>query len=129
MSVEMETAFAEYHQDIQRPGTLCGFDVDMAPVLDLRDGATLQASGATPAELLCPWKTILLIQRETPPTWRIADRLFAGGAAGILVTSAQHPGGTNLVLWRWNDDPGRKIAAFDPQGDLPRNQESWPQVS
>jgi RES domain-containing protein len=121
----MDTAFAEYHQDIQRPGTACGFDVEIGPVLDLREGAALQALGATPAERLCPWKTIWLLQRMDPPTWRLADRLIAGGAAGILVPSAQRAGGTNLVLWCWNDHPGRKVTAFDPQGDLPRTQDPW----
>ena len=125
MSLEMDTAFAEYYQDIQRPGTVCGFDVEIGPVTDLRDAASLHGIGATHAELFCAWKTVHLIHRKTPPSWRIADQLIAGWAAGILVPSAQRPGGTNLVLWRWNDGPGRKVTAFDRQGDLPRSEASW----
>ena len=125
MSVEMDTAFAEYHQDIQRPGTVCRYDVDIGPVVDLRDVHSLRAIGATQAELICAWKMIHLVERKTPPNWRIADQLTATGVSGSLVPSVQRQGGTNLVLWRWNDDAGRKVAAYDPQGDLPRNQASW----
>jgi RES domain-containing protein len=125
MSVEIDTAFAEYHQDIQRPGTLCRFDVDAGPVVDLRDMKALQALGAARADLMCAWKEIHFIHKKTPSTWRISDQLIAAGVSGILVPSAQRLGGTNLVLWHWNDCADRKVVAYDPQGDLPKNQTSW----
>ena len=53
MSMELETAFAEYHQDIQRPGALCRYDADVAPASDLRGANILSALGATAAELQC----------------------------------------------------------------------------
>jgi hypothetical protein len=33
----------------------------------------------------------------------------------------------NLVLSRWNDKPDRRVAAYDPLGDLPLNQGAWRQ--
>jgi RES domain-containing protein len=56
----------------------------------------------------------------------MAERLFAFGIAGILVPATRFAGGTNLVLWRWNDAPERKVIALDPQYDLPTDQSSWP---
>jgi RES domain-containing protein len=125
MSAEMATAFAEYHQDIPRPGTVCRFDVDVGPIVDLREANSLLPLGATEAELACAWKSIHLIARADPPTWRITDQLVAAGNAGILVPSAQLAGGTNLVLWRWNDAASGSVTAYDPQGDLPADQASW----
>jgi len=55
-----------------------------------------------------------------------SQRLIAGGVAGILVPSTRFAGGSNLVLWRWNDAPDRKVAALDPQYELPADQSSWP---
>jgi RES domain-containing protein len=59
------------------------------------------------------------------PTWDIARRLLGQGAAGIRVPSVQAPG-VDLVLWRWNDAPDRRVEALDPLGDLPKYQSSWP---
>ena len=56
----------------------------------------------------------------------ISDQLIAAGMAGILVPSTRLPGGRNLVLWRWNDAPDRRVIALNPQSDLPRDQSSWP---
>ena len=77
------------------------------------------------AVLLCPWKTIARIERRRPPTWDLAARL--GEADGVRVPSAQHAGGVNLVLWRWNQSSGgARVVAIDPNRDLPRDAASWP---
>jgi len=94
-------------------------------VVDLRDDAVLAAGAIDPADRFCAWKAILLIEHRRPPTWDIADRLIAAGAAGALVPSAQVSVGTNLVLWRWNDAPNRTVRALDPMHDLPGDQASW----
>ncbi len=44
---------------------------------------------------------------------------MSAGAAGALFPSDQAKGGTNLVLWRWNDRPDRTVTALDPMRDLP----------
>ena len=126
MSEQFATCIAEYEQDLGiRPGTLCAYDIDVSDVVDLCDAGVLAASGIEADDLRYPWKQIAFIAKRRPPTWDIARRLFDAGASGIRVPSVQAMGGTNLVLWRWNDAPGRKATALDPLGDLPRDQRSW----
>ena len=127
MSATFVTAVAEYEQELGiRPGTLCAYDVDVAAVFDLCAASARAAAGVEEDLLLSPWKHIAFVQRARPPSWDVAARLAAGGAAGIRVPSARHAGGINLVLWRWNDGPERQVRPLDPLGDLPRDQSSWP---
>jgi len=126
-SADLTTAVAEYEQELGiPPATFCAYDVDVAGILDLRDSSVLAACGMAPEVRFAPWKTLLLIEQTRPPGWDIAERLVASGCAGILVPSVRLAGGGNLVLWRWNDAATRTVAASDPQGDLPRDQLSWP---
>jgi RES domain-containing protein len=127
MSEQFETAVAEYEQDLGiRPGTLCAYEVDVAGVVDLVDVAVCRKLAVTAADLRCPWKQITFVDKERPPSWDIARRLLGLGAAGVRVPSVQPIGGANLVLWRWNDAPERKVEALDPMRDLPKDQSSWP---
>jgi RES domain-containing protein len=126
LSAELTTAVAEYEQDIGiRPGTFCAYDVTVDRALDLTSVDVLKLLGVEPAARYAPWKAIHLAQRRVPPGWRIAETLISLGAAGVLVPSIQMAGGTNLVLWHWNDAPGRTVVALDPQTDLPRDGSSW----
>lgn len=126
MSASFVTAVAEYEQELGiRPGTLCAYDTDMAGIVDLCSSAVLGQLGIEESLRFSPWKHIAFVERARPPTWDIAGRLAADGAAGIRVPSARQADGINLVLWRWNDDPGRQVRALDPLGDLPRDQSSW----
>jgi RES domain-containing protein len=126
MSERFATAIAEYEQDLGiRPGTLCAYEADVANVVDLCDALIRAAAGIDLDDLRCPWKKIAFIAKSRPPTWDIAKRLFDAGASGIRVPSVLPVGGTNLVLWRWNDAPDRKVVALDQLGDLPRDQSSW----
>jgi RES domain-containing protein len=127
MSADLATAVAEYEQEIGiRPGTFCAYDVDVAGILDLCQPNVLVAAGIEPEVRFSAWKTILLIQRQRPPSWDIAERPIAAHLVGILVPSTRLAGGINLVLWHWNDSPDRSVTALDPQSDLPRDQSSWP---
>lgn len=126
MSELFATAIAEYEQDLGiRPGTLCAYDAGVTAVVDLCDAGIRAAIGVDPGDLRCAWKKIAFIGKSRPPTWDIAKRLFNAGASGIRVPSVQPVGGANLVLWRWNDAPDRKVVALDPLGDLPKDQRSW----
>jgi RES domain-containing protein len=126
LSADLTTAVAEYEQDVGiRPGTFCAYDVKVDRVFDLTSAAVLGSLGIDPADRHVPWKTILLVERRLPPGWRIAENLIGLGANGVLVPSARPVGGTNLVLWRWNDAPERVVVALDPQTDRPRDQLSW----
>lgn len=125
-AIAVAVAVAEYEQDLAiRPGMLCAYETTVAGILDLRDGSTCSNTGIDQADLRCPWKQIAFIEKRRPPTWDIARRPYDAGAAGIRVPSVQVPEGVNLVLWRWNDTPNRKVIALDPIGDLPKDQKSW----
>jgi RES domain-containing protein len=126
MSEAFVTAVAEYEQELGiRPGTLCAYEVDVAGVADLCDRAARTALGVSDDVLLSPWKHIAFVLKQRPPSWNLAERLIEAGAAGVRVPSARDPSGVNLVLWRWNDAPDRRVEALDPLGDLPRDQSSW----
>jgi RES domain-containing protein len=126
LSEGIDTAFAEYQQDLLvRPGTFCAYQVHVSGIVDLCNAEICKALTLDRTILLSPWKTILLVDKQTPPTWELSRLLLNQGFAGVRVPSAQMHAGVNLVLWRWNDDPSRQVEVLDPRGDLPRNQESW----
>jgi len=119
LSAEVETAFAEYQQEMGvRPGTFAAYDVAGARVADLTDGAVLGELGAEPDAPLAPWKQIALVEGGAPPTWRLVDQL-AERLDGVLAPSVQYRGGVNLALWRWNETGGPRVSVVDPRGDLP----------
>jgi RES domain-containing protein len=76
---------------------------------------------------LAPWKAIAFVQGEQPFTWALAQRLLTEGCAGVRVPSPMLGAGINIVLWRWNDAPDRRVVAHDPLGDLPVDQSAWRQ--
>ena len=126
MSRQLMTAVAEYEQDLgTRPGTFCAYDVDTDGIADLTDSKTLAAIEAGPAVLEAPWKRIAFIEKKRPPTWDLVVDLIGRGVIGLLARSVQDISGVNLVLWKWNDSPSRRVAAIDPETELPRNQSSW----
>lgn len=110
------------------PLTVCGYDVDVADIVDLRGEDGRSAAGVTHADLACPW-ALDRAEGRTPASWRVATDLMAAGAAGILVPSfanAAKADAANLVLWHWGDAPPHKVSVFDPSGRLPIDQSSWP---
>jgi RES domain-containing protein len=77
--------------------------------------------------MACAWFTEAAAGRE-PASWRLARRLIADGAAGVLAPSfvrGATPGDVNLILWDWSGRRPHKVAVFDPSGRLPKNQLSW----
>jgi RES domain-containing protein len=128
LSEDLLTAIAEYEQELGiRPGTFCAYEVDVADIIDLMDESTRAGLGVTLQDLLAPWQEMAFVRGEQPPTWTLAQRLREGGCAGARVPSAMLNNAANLVLWRWNDKPDRRVAAHDPLGDLPLNQSAWRQ--
>ncbi len=110
-----------------RPLTLCEYDVDCEDIVDLRDEEACRNAGVSPSDLACAWLADRLAGR-TAPSWRVAERLRAGGAAGLIAPSFAPGAATaddNLVLWRWGAEPPWKVRVFDPTGRLPRDQLSW----
>ena len=81
-------------------------------IADLTDGRGRAADERIAQALAAPWKAIAGIEGGLPPSWALAQELIASGAEGALVPSAQNPGGTALVLWRWHraDEMGEGAA-------------------
>lgn len=125
-----ETAWLEAQQGFAfkaQPMTMCGYDVDCTDVVDLTSHATIDALDVDPGDLAYPWED-MADRGETPPTWQLADRLIAGGAAGIIVPSFAHRAGPedrNLVLWTWGKDLPHKVCVVDDHGRLPKDDRSW----
>ncbi len=130
LSLDIMTSFGECTQGFTKrlqPLTMCEYDIDCAPVADMRDDAVRQACGVTPEHLGCAWMNWHLAGKQAP-SWCAADRMKAAGYAGLIVRSFA-PGATadnlNLVLWTWGPDLPNKVQVFDPSGRLPKNQLSW----
>jgi hypothetical protein len=61
-------------------------------------------------------------QRIEPPSWKIGDEVIANGGKGILFRSRPSPDDVSLVLYVDEPGPDDRLAAFDPQTMLPRDQ-------
>lgn len=129
-SLRMETAWLEAQQGFPfkpQPLTICSYDVESEPVLDLTDLSSFNNLGFSPATLACPWED-LADQGKTPPSWELAKALMASGAAGIIVPSFA-PGATendkNLVFWSWSDNPLSCVTVIDDEKRLPGTAASW----
>ncbi len=110
------TAIAEYHQDLPRPGTLVGYELDAASLLDLTDPLSCLALGIDGAFMRQAWKRSRDIDRARPTCWDFARQAMDGGWHGLRVPSAQ-VAGTNVVLWRWNQPGCPSLRCLDPRGD------------
>lgn len=126
----METAWLEAQQGFPfkpQPLTICAYEVDSEPVLDLTDLSSFNDLDFSPATLACPWED-LADQGKTPPSWELAKALMANGTAGIIVPSFA-PGATendkNLVFWRWSGTLPSRLTVIDDERRLPATPASW----
>jgi RES domain-containing protein len=117
-------AIAEYQQDLPRPGTLTGYEVEANAILDITDNAVRTSIGIDASFLKQAWKQDRDISGRRPACWDFVRQVADQGWTGLRVPSAQGPG-NNLVLWHWNTDGGADVRVIDPASDLPRNQSSW----
>jgi RES domain-containing protein len=77
--------------------------------------------------MACAWADDLADNRE-PASWRVARRLVAKGASGVVVPSFANGARSdmsNLVLWTWTPDLPHRVHVHDPDGLLPKDQSSW----
>lgn len=115
LSADPQTAYAEYTQTLyDRPGLMCSYEVDLAPVIDLTNDGILEALGVATTDLTGRWIGI-----KEPPGQRLSERLIAEGWAGALYRSAQRPEGTNLVVWSWTADAPCKVSLVDRLAEAP----------
>lgn len=70
-------------------------------LVDLRDAAGCAALGIDTSRVREDW-IAALDRGEEPPSWRVADRLRAIGADGLIDGSRRAPGEAHIVLFRWN---------------------------
>ena len=120
LATEVETAFAEYQQEVgTRPGLFVAYDVEDAAVADLREARALRQAGLKVGDAFAPWKEVAWVRKERPVTWDAMERLESR-ADGLLAPSVQRPGGFNMVLWRWNEAGGPKVTYHDPKDELRR---------
>lgn len=123
LSLDLPTAIREASQGFAfrlPPLTIVEYEVDCDGIVDLTARGALRRHGATAADVRCAW--LLLARSGAPvPSWQLAERLIAAGAAGIVVASfapRAPPASRNLVLWRWSDRLPERVRVFDPEGRL-----------
>lgn len=128
LSADVPTALAEYMQEasIPQPGTLVAYQLDIDGIIDFSAGFAVGRWPAGFAEFACDWKDIAHVQHLTPPSWEIGDLLVGEGHCGLLFPSTRRLGGVNLVLFTANLAATDRIAPYDPNTSLPRDQSSWP---
>jgi len=130
LALDPMTAIKEAAQGFARkfePLVLCTYEIDCEDVVDCRSGEDALAAGVAWEDMACPWFAEAASGRE-PASWRLALRLIAAGAAGLIAPSFVHgvaPNDVNLVLWRWSDRLPCRARVHDPSGRLPKSQLSW----
>jgi RES domain-containing protein len=110
------------------PLTICSYAVDMEDIVDLRTDAARATAGIEIDDMRCSWAMDMATGRR-PASWRVAETMIRGGAAGILVPSfanGARPDMNNLILWKYGPDLPYQVIVHDPSGVLPRDQSSWP---
>jgi RES domain-containing protein len=122
LALTIEGMFAEVSHGFAHrfpPLTVVTYDVDCSRLLDLTTEAGLIAAGTDLGALGCAWM-LERAEGRMPPTWTLAQRLIAAGAAGVVVPSfavGATEGMRNLVLWRWGGEQQR-VVAWDEEGRL-----------
>lgn len=130
LALDPVTAIAEVTQGFANrlhPLLLCEYDVDCEDIADLRTTESCAERGASLKDIAAPW---LAIQRngKLAPSQKLAVSLQADGFAGAIVPSfapGVAGGSSNLVLWQWAQNAPHRVAVFDPEGRLPKDQSSW----
>lgn len=125
-ALTLETAWLE-----AQPLTICSYRAELADILDLTDPGVREAARVTLAQLDSAWER-LAGDRHPVPTWELADRLIAGGCAGVIVpsfASRARSDNRNLVLWSWSREAPHRLEVIDDEQRLPRDQSSWREPS
>lgn len=127
-SERFETAWLEAQQGFAmktQPLTLCTYEVDCGPILDLCDPDIRNRVHPDPEAWL--HEAWLSKSRLGMPVigWEIAQKLMDDGIAGIR-TPSQARGATardiNVVFWRWSRTPPTMVRVIDEEGRLKRRK-------
>ncbi|MGO9768730.1 MAG: RES family NAD+ phosphorylase [Roseiarcus sp.] len=131
LALDPMTAIKEASQGFARkfePCVLCTYEIDCQDIVELRTEELRKAADVAEADMACAWFAEAAARRN-PPSWRLAERLIAEGAVGLLAPSYARSAtrdDINLILWTWSDRPLHRVAVFDPSGRMPKNRLSWP---
>lgn len=123
-SERFETAWLEAQQGFPlktQPLTLCTYEVDCGPLLDLCDTAIQQQVRSNPHEWMSEAWLDKKQRNQLVIAWEIADRLIKMGFVGIRVPS-QAEGAigrdVNVVLWKWSRQTPTMVRVIDDHGRL-----------
>ncbi|TDX22470.1 RES domain-containing protein [Modicisalibacter xianhensis] len=129
-SERFETAWLEAQQGFPyktQPLTLCTYEVDCGPLLDLCNPAIQERVHANPKAWMQEAWLDKKMRREPILAWAIVDQLIEEGFAGIRVPSqangATHRD-TNIVFWQWSRRPPTKVRVIDDDNRLPSEPQS-----
>lgn len=119
-ALSVMTAIREANQiGSLQPTTLVSYEADLAPIFDAADPGALRAHDMTQAALAADDWRIRMREAGKALTQAFAERLIAGGYAGMQVRSfAKGATGTdvNMVLWAWGPDlPARLVLNDDEE--------------
>jgi len=127
LALDVNTAVMEYQQvsPLMPPGTLVSYRLTIDPVVDFTSGYQSGTWSEMWEDFYCDWRACWFNQRIEPPSWIIGDEVIAAGGKGILFRSRLSPDGVNLALYVDELGPSDRLAVYDPQTMLPRDQSSW----
>ena len=123
-----EAALAEYQGEspLLPPATVVTYRVTAQAVVDFTGGYQEERWSPIWAEAYGNWKGIAFLENVEPPSWVIGDLVRQAGYPGILYACVRDPAHRCLVLFPDVADRFR-APAYDPEGRLPRNAQSWKQ--
>lgn len=123
-SERFETAWLEAQQGFPfktQPLTLCSYEVDCGPILDLCDPVIQARVRPYPEAWMQEAWLDKKIRREPVIAWEIAERLIDMGFAGIRVPSQAKSATTrdvNIVFWQWSRHVPTKVCVIDDENRL-----------
>ena len=123
-----EAALAEYQGEssLLPPATVVTYRVTAQAVVNFTGGYQEERWSPIWAEAYGNWKGMAFLENVEPPSWVIGDLVRQAGYPGILYACARDPAHRCLVLFPDLADRFR-APAYDPEGRLPRNAQSWKQ--
>lgn len=123
-----EAALAEYQGEspLLPPATVVTYRVTAQAVVDFTGGYQEERWSPIWAEAYGNWKGMAFLENVEPPSWVIGDLVRQAGYPGILYACVRDPAHRCLVLFPDVADRFR-APAYDPEGRLPRNAQSWKQ--
>ena len=123
-SERFETAWLEAQQGFPyktQPLTLCTYEVDCGPILDLTNPSICALVLSNPATWLHEAWLEKKLHGQPVIAWQVVDQLMALGFVGIRVPSRANGAlerDINVVFWKWSRQPPVQVRVIDDEGRL-----------